>query len=107
MSDPAAPTVRDQIVAQAKDVPSLIATAKVLDPSLAQALEGKALLASKSVYGPVVAAGVAWLAGRYGLGWDDNTTALVAGLVTLAISALLRYVTTAPITSIFRKNPPA
>lgn len=101
MADPA---VRDRLIADAKDVPSLIAAANNIDPALAQALTGKALLEAKSTYGATVALGVSWLATHYGLGWDADTCALVSGGAVLAVSAALRAVTAGPITGLFHKG---
>ena len=77
-------TVRDQIVADAKNLPDLIQKASVLDPAMAQALTGQAQTASKTPLGAIIAAGIAWLAAHYGLGWGQATDDLVAGAAVLA-----------------------
>ena len=77
-------TVRDQIVADAKSLPDLIQKASVLDPAMAQALTGQAQTASKTPLGAIIAAGIAWLAAHYGLGWGQATDDLVAGAAVLA-----------------------
>ena len=84
----------------ADDVPQAIKAISVLDPSLAP----KALVASKSVYGPTVAAAVTWLATKYGIALDDNSSAVITGCVVLVVSAVLRYVTTKPIGNVFSKG---
>lgn len=98
--------VRSMILADAQGVPSAISMAETADPQLADFLKGKALLASKSVYGPVIVGGITYLSGRYGLGWDENTVAAVAGLIVFGASIVLRYVTHAPITGLFSKGTP-
>ena len=97
---PPTPSIRDRIIADAKDLPSLIAQAEVFDPELAKALVGKALLASKSVYGPAIGAVISWAVTRYGLAWDDNTSAIVTGGIIVLVSAAIRLVTAGPIVSI-------
>jgi hypothetical protein len=76
-------SVRDQLVADAKTLPGLIAAAQVADPALANALLGKATSAAATQAGAVVTGGVALLATHYGLGWSDATVATLGGLVTL------------------------
>ena len=99
-----APTVRDQVIADAKSLPDLIAKAQANDPALAAQLTGKSLLASKSPIGTLAAGVVTWLAGRYGLGWDDMTCNLVAGAAVLIGGYAMRYVTSGPIAGIFSKG---
>lgn len=99
-----APTVRDQVVADAKSLPDLIAKAQAVDPALAAQLTAKPLLASKSPIGTLIAGVVAWLAGRYGLGWDQSTCDLVAGCAVLLGGYGMRYVTASPIAGIFSKG---
>jgi len=108
MSDTTAvPPVRsraaDAAVAAAQDVPTLIANLKAVDPGMAEQLAGKSLAASKSPWGTVAVAGVAWASAKWGLGWDQGTCALVGGLGILVGSYLMRYVTTSPIASILPK----
>lgn len=106
VTPPAAPTLRDRLIAEARDVPSLIASASVYDPALAQALIGKALLASKSVWGPLVGAAISWAVTRYGLAWDEGTSAEVTGGIILVVSAAIRMVTVAPIVSLLPHKDP-
>ena len=103
---PPAPSIRDRIISDAKDLPSLIAQAEVFDPELAKALVGKALLASKSVYGPAIGAVISWAVTRYGLAWDDNTSAIVTGGIIVLVSAAIRLVTAGPIVSILPQKDP-
>lgn len=98
-------TIRDRLIADAQDVPSLILAANTEDPALAQALTGKALVASKSTYGATLALAVSWLATRYGLGWGADTCAMVSGVLVLGVSAALRTVTSSPITGLFQPRP--
>lgn len=93
---------RDRIIADAKDLPSLIAAAQQSDPALAQALTGKALVASKTLWGNIVGLLVSWAVTRYGLGWSPDTSALVTGLIVIATTAALRAISSGPITGLFK-----
>lgn len=101
----AAPTpesdTRNRIIANAKDLPSLIQTAKAVDPDLAASLTPKALLASKSVWGSAASLMVGWAVTKWGLGWDADTCALVTGLLVMGVTAALRAVTRSPIGGVF------
>ena len=98
------PSTRDKIIADAQSLPDLIASAEAYDPILAKTLTGKALVASKSVWGPVVGAGVTWIVTKYGIGWDANLCAEVSGAIVLIVSAVIRSVTAGPIVGIFSKG---
>jgi hypothetical protein len=76
--------LRNQIVADAQSLPDLIKRAEVLDPQLADTLKGQASTASATPLGAFVAAGIAWLVTHYGLGWDQSSVDLVAGLAIVA-----------------------
>lgn len=91
-------------VAAAKDLPDLIAKAKVVDPDLAAAITGKALIASKTPWGTLLTTGAAYLSAKYGLGWDESTDELVALGGLVIGSYLMRYVSPARITSLFKKT---
>ncbi|HXT81395.1 MAG TPA: hypothetical protein VN702_17655 [Acetobacteraceae bacterium] len=93
-------------ITAARDMPSLIANLKTVDPALAAPLEGKALLASKTPWGTLAVAVVSWAASRYGFGWDDQTCALIAGLGIVGGSYLMRALTSSPITGWFKKATP-
>ncbi len=73
-------STRDQIISQARSMPDLIAKASLMDPPLAAALTGQATAASATPLGALIAAGVAWLAAHYGLGWGESFDNMVAGL---------------------------
>ena len=94
-------TTRDRIIADARDLPSLIQTAKAVDPDLAASLTPKALLASKSVWGSAVSLVVGWAVTHWGLGWDADTCALVTGLLVMGVSAATRAITRSPIGGVF------
>ena len=98
-------TVRDQIVADAKSLPDLIQKASVLDPAMAQALTGQAQTASKTPLGAIIAAGIAWLAAHYGLGWGQATDDLVAGAAVLAGGYLTHWWQTRNVKSLLATNP--
>lgn len=95
----------DRAIATARGLPSLIANLSAINPMLARQLESKPLLASKSVWGTPIATGIAWVSTRYGLGFDDNTCALLSGLVTLGAAAAFRAMTRQPIAGVV--NTPA
>lgn len=97
------PTGRDQLIKEAQSLPDLISRAQALDPDLAKSLTGKALVASKTIWGNAIALIVSWCVTRYGLGWDDNTCALVTGIIVMGATAALRYVTSGPIHSVLPK----
>jgi hypothetical protein len=89
---------RDQIVASAKGFADLIDRAEAADPALASQLKGKALAASKTVWGTLIALIVGWVVSRYGLDLSADGTAEVTGLIVMGSVALLRWVSTGPIT---------
>lgn len=92
MSATTVPSIRDQIVADAKTLPGLVTAAQAADPPLANAILGKATSAAKTQVGALVTGTVALLATRYGLGWSDGTDELVGGLVTLGAGFLIHWV---------------
>ena len=92
-----APTVRDQVIADAKSLPDLIAKAQTVDPALAEQLTAKSLAASKTPWGTLASGIIGWLVAHYGLGWDSATCDLVAGGAVLLGSYAMRYVTKSPI----------
>lgn len=104
MSEPVSQTViRDQIVADAKNVPDLIAKAQTADPWLAQQLTGKSLFSSKSPPAIIVAALITWASTKYGFGWDQSTVDLLTMVVGVIAAYGMRFVTSAPITTLFSK----
>ena len=96
------PTTRDKLVADARSLPDLIAKAQMVDPALAEQLTNKSLLASKSPPGTLIAGVVAWLAAKYGLGWDQATCDLIAGVAVLLGGYAMRYITKSPIGGIIK-----
>lgn len=109
---PAPPTAksenRNAVIATARDLPSLLNTARTMDPQLAESLTPKALLASKTVYGSAVSLVVGWAVTKWGLGWDADTCALVTGILTLGVTAALRTISRSPIGGLFTGGlPPA
>lgn len=95
----------NKAVAAAQDVPTLVAEFAAVDPAVAQQIEGKALLASKTPWGTLAVALVAWGAAKYGLGWDTNTDALVGGAGLVLGSYVMRAITNSPISGMFSKTP--
>jgi hypothetical protein len=102
---PAPATGKDRLIADAKSLPDLIAKAQLVDPAFATSLTAKPLLASRSPAGTLLAGVVAWLAGRYGLGWDDMTCNLVAGVGVLLGGYAMRSITSSPIKGIISAAP--
>ncbi len=94
-------SLTDTAVAAAKNLPDLVANLKQIDSPLAQQIEGKPLAASRTPWGTLATGVVAWLAAKYGLGWDEQTCALVAGAATLLGGYAMRLITSAPITGLF------
>jgi hypothetical protein len=86
----------------AKDVPAAVKAISVLDPDLTP----KALIASKTPWGTLAVTAVGWAVAKWGLGWDDTTVNVVAGLCVLAGAYAMRYITTARVGGIF-STPPA
>lgn len=101
-----ATTPTDQVVSSARDLPDLINKAAAFDPAFAAKFTGQALIASKSPWGSLAGGVVAWLATKYGFGWDQATCDLVAGAGVLVGAYIMRYVTEHPITGFFRKATP-
>jgi hypothetical protein len=94
-------SIVDAAVAEAKSLPELVAKLREADPTLAQALQGKALIASRSPWGTLAVSVLAFLAARLGLGWDTDTCTLIAGVGVIAGGYLMRAVTAAPIRGLF------
>ena len=91
-------------IKDAQSLPALVATLQTVDPAMAQQIEGKALLASKTPWGTLLTAAVAYVAARYGLGFDQTTDALIAGVGVLVGSYAMRAVTSSPISGWFTKK---
>lgn len=85
---------RDQLIADAKSLPDLIAKASAVDPALAAALTGQAKVLSKAPLGAALAAVIAWAAAHFGLGWGEDTDDTLAGLAVLAGGYLTHYLET-------------
>jgi hypothetical protein len=94
-------------VADAKSLPQLITTLQTVSPALAQQLTGKSALLSKTPWGTTLITLIAYASSRFGLGWDQDTCALVALLAVFIGSAIMRLFTKAPITSILPAATPA
>lgn len=109
------------VVKVAQDMPELVSLLQTVNPALAQQIEGKALVASKSPWGTLAGSAVGFLAAKYGLTctaatlaagncWTPETVNLIGGgaamLGAFVASYLMRSVTIAPITGLFKKAPP-
>lgn len=113
MSDPsAAPATAtpssvavNNAIATAKNLPDLIAKVQTADPAMATALTGQALITSKTPWGVLATAAVAYVATKYGLGWSQEVDEIVAGVGILVGSYVMRYISPARITGLFTKKP--
>lgn len=92
MPDPVQTGAVNAAVAAAKSLPELKATLSAVDPALAKSLTDTALITSKTPWGVLVTYGLTYLAAKYGLGWDPDFIALVAGLGVLGGSYLMRAI---------------
>lgn len=80
-------SIRDQVIADAKDVPSLLTGAKEADPQLYAVLTAGGMWKK---YVKIGAAAVAWMAAKFGLGWDADTCSAIAGFL-LVIGAYVEH----------------
>ena len=80
-------SIRDQVIADAKDVPSLLNGAQEADPELYAVLTGGGMWKK---YVKIGAAGVAWVAAKFGLGWDTDTCTAIAGFL-LVVGAYIEH----------------
>ena len=88
------PSVRDAVVAGAKDVPQLIEAARVADPDLFAALHG---MPAWHLYGPPATGVVSWLAGRYGLGWPPDVCSSIALFLVTAGAGIVHAIKPTPV----------
>lgn len=95
--------LRNQLVSDAKSVPDLIAKAKQVDPSFAEQLAGKSLLSSKSPPAIALAAVLAWVSTKYGLGWDQSTVDVLTLIIGVVAAYGMRAITRGPITTLVAK----
>ena len=94
--------VLNAAVAASTDLVSLHAKLETIDPTLAASLESKPLAASKTPWGVLGAAAVAYASSRYGLGLDQSMDALIAGAAVLAASYLMRWLSPTTIRGLFK-----
>lgn len=106
MADKPNPKLVDSAVAHAKSLPELIRYFQTVAPDLATAMNGKALIASKSPWGVLLSTGATWAVTHYGLGWDQDTTAMASGGVLMAASYVMRYISSGRITGIIKPTAP-
>lgn len=76
--------LRNQIIADAQDLPDLVARAQTLDPALFSALTQGASMASATPLGAFVAADITWLVTTYGLGWSPTFVDMLSGAAIVA-----------------------
>jgi len=75
--------VSDRIVASAQSLHSLVATAKVESPLLANAILGDATKITTTQIGAAVAGIITWISVHYGFGWDGDTVSLVTAVAIM------------------------
>lgn len=90
----------NEAVAEAKSLPALITNLEAINPDLATQLTSKPLLASKTPWGTVAAGLIGYVSARYGLGLDETTTSLIAGVCVLLGSYAMRLVTKQPVAGV-------
>jgi hypothetical protein len=95
----------NQAVADAKDLPQLVEFLQTASPPLAAALETKPLAYSKTPWGTLAVAVVAWVSSKYGLGLDANTCALIGGFGALVGAYAMRAITTGAISGVVTTPP--
>jgi hypothetical protein len=110
MSTAPAPATQESVeinkaISVAKNLPDLIARAQAVDPSLAAALTGKALIASKTPWGNLLATAIAYIVAKYGLGWSESFDELIAGAALVGMSYIMRLVSPARVTGLFKSAP--
>lgn len=88
----------------ANDLPSVVQAVAPFYPGLPEFLAGQSALGSKTFIFPVVAHALVWAVGYFGLSWDAAFTESVAGVISMGLMALGRWVATGPITSVLPKK---
>lgn len=73
----------DRVVEGAKSLPELVAALKIVDPSMAAKVSGAASAAGATPLGTFLAGAVGFAVTRWGLGWDQDTQAMVVGACVL------------------------
>lgn len=107
---PAAPastkaTLETSAIKAAQDLPDLLAKLQAVDSPLADQITGKSLVASKTPVVTLLVTGIAWVSAKYGLGWDESTDTAIAGAALLVASYVMRFISTTPITGLFKAKP--
>jgi hypothetical protein len=70
-----------------------------------EVITGQALLASKSPWGTLISAVIAWAVARYGFNLDQVSCNLLAGAAVVLGSYAMRLIEKRPITGIFHAKP--
>ncbi len=94
------PTV-NAAVAAARSLPELVKTLQTVDPTLAASLTTKTLAVSKSPWVVLAAGVVGYVSSRYGLGFDETTTQLIAGGLVLVAGFIMRAISPTTIKGLF------
>lgn len=87
---------RDEIIKLAQDGPGLLANAQAYDPALASRLQGEALVESKTLWGSGLTLVIAYVATQYGLNWDPQFCALLAGGLSLVVHGIIHWLGNRP-----------
>lgn len=93
----------NRAIAAAADLPDLLGKLKVASPPAYAQLTGKPLIEAKTPIGTAAVSLVAFLAAKYGLGWDADTCAIIGGAGVIVGSYLMRSISSVPIYGIFRR----
>jgi hypothetical protein len=100
--------ITQQAIAIAKDLPSLVGALRAADSPLADQIEGKAAINSRTLWGTLLVAVISAAAAKAGFAWDDQTVAIVALVVGLAVQTLwgivARFITVGPIKGLISKG---
>jgi hypothetical protein len=96
----------DHSVAKSMSVEDLIGTWERIAPDLAEALKGKPLIESKTPWGVMACYIIGVLLGDYGLSLSEAGTQILAGVLVLIGSFVMRYISTARINGIVRPADP-
>ena len=94
-----------QAIAAANNLPTLVAGLEAINSPLTKQIEGTSVIASRTIWGHMILLAIGALVAKYGVNWNDETQAEVAGgLLLLAQAAwgvIARAITTGPLSGWF------
>lgn len=85
------PSTRDKLIADADNLPDLIARAQTIDPELFDRLNGKAMAASATAPGVFAVWLVTTLATNLGTNWTAATDQEIAGALVLLVGYAMHW----------------